>query len=80
MPRYFFSASDADGDETGTELRDHAAARRFAIQFAGEIMNDHPDILWDGREFSIFVTDELRRLLFTIKMVAVNAPAGEGTE
>lgn len=77
MPHYYFSASDSvQDDDLGADLKDHSAARRFAIQYAGEIMNNQPEVLWDGREFSVAVTDESRVLLFTIRMFAENAPAG----
>ena len=78
MPRYFFNTADGhrDVDTEGLELPDHAAARIAAIRHAGAIMEHEPDVLWDGRDFRVEVTDERRLLLFTIITLAVNAPAG----
>lgn len=80
MPRYFFFASDTGADDTAVDLSDHAAARRYAIRYAGEVMNDQPEVLWDGREFSVTVRDETGLLLFTVAMIAINAPAGGDTK
>lgn len=73
----------ADGsrerDEEGTELPDHNAARREAIKFAGAVLNDQPDVLWDSRDFRVEVTDEAGLMLFTIITLAVDAPASGRT-
>lgn len=77
MPRYFFHTADGSRarDVDGTELPDHGAARKEAIMFAGSSLRDCPDLLWDGRDFRVEVTDEREMLLFTIIMLAVDAPA-----
>lgn len=67
MPRYFFSASDsAQADDMGLDLSDPQAARRYAIQYAGDLISDQPELL-DSGELSISVTDERQQLLFTVK-------------
>jgi hypothetical protein len=78
MPRYFFSTGggEREVDEEGLDLRDHAAARVAAIKHAGTIMENEPDVLWDGRDFRVEVADDRGLLLFTIIALAVNAPAG----
>ena len=82
MSRYFFHTADGsrDRDTVGTELKDHGAARNEAIKFAGHVMADQPEVLWDGRDFRVEVTDEREMLLFTIITLAVNAPAGGETK
>ena len=76
MPRYFFHTADGvrERDTVGTELKDARAARVEAIRYAGAIINDTPDVLWDGRDFRVEVTDERQALLFTIITLAVDAP------
>lgn len=80
MPRFFFHTADGsrDRDTTGTELPDATAARVAAIRYAGDLLSDQPDVLWDGRDFRVEVTDEKSDLLFTIITLAVDAPAAEG--
>lgn len=80
MPRYFFHTANGlrDRDTIGTELPDQATARYHAIKYTGDVMSDDPDVLWDGRDFRVEVTDEQGALLFTIITLAVDAPASEG--
>ncbi|WP_120251137.1 DUF6894 family protein [Sphingobium limneticum] len=77
MPRYFFHTVDGgrDFDQEGTELPNDAAARKAAIRFAGAVMHDEPDVLWDGRDYRVEVTNETGALLFTIVMLSIDAPA-----
>ena len=79
MPRYFFHTADGSRQraDEGTELRDQHAARTEAVRFAGALMADRPDMIWDGHDFRVEVTDEARHLLFTIIMLGVDAPASE---
>lgn len=79
MPHYFFHTADGthDIDREGVELADDTAARAEAIRFAGAVMRDDPQELWDGMDFRVEVTGEDKRLLFTIIMLAVDAPRPE---
>jgi hypothetical protein len=60
MPRYFFNIEDhvRDPDDQGTVLDDAVQARLHAITFAAGVLKDDPAMVWDGREFSVQVTDE----------------------
>lgn len=77
MPRFFFHTADGerDLDKEGIELADNAAARKEAIRFAGALMHDQPDVLWDGRDYRGEVTNTANDLLFTIVMLSIDAPA-----
>lgn len=79
MPRYFFHTADhvRDRDVEGTMCSDLAEARRHAIRFAGAIVNDEPELLAEGRDFRVDVTDGEDRLLFSIIMLTVNTTAAE---
>lgn len=76
MPKFYFHTADGhrDIDHEGVELADAGAARVEAIRYAGAILADDPDVLWDGREFRVSVTDDRKRLRVTIVMLAVDAP------
>lgn len=82
MPRYFFKTEDGQvhRDQDGTELSGLSAARVHAIRYAGDVMSNEPDVLWDGNEFHVEVSDEKGALLFTIICHAQNAPAGGDTK
>lgn len=77
MPRFFFHTADGerDLDQEGTELADNATARKEAIRFAGAIMHEQPEVLWDGRDYRVEVTNKAGELLFTIIMLSIDAPA-----
>ena len=77
MPSYFFHTADGtrDLDREGVELADDAAARKEAIRFAGAVMHDQPEVLWDGRDYRVEVTNTSGDLLFTIVMLSIDAPA-----
>lgn len=81
MPRYFFHAADGrrDRDSTGVELADHASARAEAIRFAGAVLTDEPEVLWEGGPFRIEVTDAAQHLLFTVVTLTIDAPIAEPT-
>ncbi|WP_374942335.1 hypothetical protein [Sphingomonas sp.] len=76
MPHYFFHTANGERhrDRSGVDLPDDAAARVEAIRFTGAVMTDEPDVLWDGRDFRVEVTDAEQRPLFTIITLAVDAP------
>jgi hypothetical protein len=75
--RYFFN--EAGGlslrDDVGFDLPDHNAARIMAVKYAGELLRDHPTLIWSGQDFRVEVTGEDGLLLFTIVIVGVDAPA-----
>ena len=76
MPRYFFHSADGtrNWDQAGVELADDRAARTEAIQLTGAILKDEPEVLREGQDFRVEVTDLQKRLLFTIITLAVDAP------
>ncbi len=76
MPVYHFH--DADGsrwlDECGTDLPNEEAARHIAMQVAGDMLKDDPARVWKHGHWRVEVTDEQNILLFTIAMLALDAP------
>lgn len=76
MPRYHFHSADGsrDPDPEGTELPDDAAAQLAAVQFAGEVLRDDPDKLWQAGQWRVEVTDDAGVLLWTVITLAIDAP------
>ncbi len=54
------------------------AARIEALQFSAGTVKDHPDYVWDGKDFRIEMTDETGLLLCTIVVLGIDAPAVRG--
>ena len=77
VPRFFFHTADGERnfDQEGVELADNAAARKAAIRFAGALMHDQPEGLWDGHDSRGEGTNQAGELLFTIVMLSIDAPA-----
>ena len=72
MPRYFFHVHDgsSDKDKEGTELPDTYAAQEEAISLSGELLREFGGKFWDGMVWSLDVTDEAGRILFTLRFSA----------
>jgi hypothetical protein len=74
--RYFFNQIDGElkTDDVGLEFASMSDARVQAVQYAGEVLRDHPTLIWKGEDFRVEVTDENRLVLFTVIVVGVDAP------
>ena len=70
MPRYFFHSEDGrlEHDHEGTELADVGAARTEAVRFAGSLLSNRPQALWESTRWRLLVTDESALILFTIEV------------
>lgn len=68
MPRYFFNTSDGrkHPDEEGVDLADNAAARIYAVRYAGEVLLSEPEALARGHTLDVEVVSEGGETLFTI--------------
>ena len=80
MPHYFFHRTDGgfDPDREGTELPDLTAARLEAVRYAAGTVRDHPQYVWDGKDFRIEVSDDSGMLLCTVIIMGIDAPAARG--
>jgi hypothetical protein len=72
MPRYFFHVHDGQEmpDREGVELPGLDEARMQAITTAGEIIRQHPDVIWNAGEWQMDVTDETGAPVFTLRFSA----------
>ena len=76
---FFFNQLNGESrpDDQGTDFATINEARLEAVRYAGEVMRDHPTLVWEGEDFRIQVTDDTKLLLFTVIVVGVDAPAGK---
>ena len=77
--RYFFNQLNGELkiDDDGMDFPSIRDARIEAVRYAGEVIKDHPTLVWSGEDFRIEVTDENALLLFTVVVVGVDAPAAK---
>jgi hypothetical protein len=78
MARYFFNQYDGlfKPDDSGLEFATIDHARVEAVRYAGEVLRDHPTLVWTGEDFRVEVTDAKQLVLFTVIVVGIDAPAG----
>jgi hypothetical protein len=81
MPKFFFHVDDGKLtlDREGTELSGTGEARTTAVEFAGELLRDFDGEFWsNGQQWALHVTDERRKLLFSLHLGA-ETPSGDIT-
>jgi len=79
MARYFFhtnhpSEIDVQDDE-GLDFPSIHAAKCEAVAYAGRLLADSANTFWDHGDFELMVTDERGLILFTMRVVGIEAPA-----
>ena len=72
MPRYFFDIKDGQDfpDLQGSEWKDLAEARIEAVRYAAEVLREMPERFWNAELWTLSVSDQNRKLLFTLKFLA----------
>jgi len=77
MPLYHFDFQDGSTphvDEDGIDLSDLRAARTEAVRYAGELLQGQPEQFWAAAEWSLTVSDAERLTLFSLTIIATDAP------
>ena len=74
MPLYFFDITDGtrECDLEGSEFPSLDEARTQAIKFTGELLRHHSDIIWEGHDLKVEVSNGDRVPLFTVVVSAVS--------
>jgi hypothetical protein len=60
------------------DLRSIREARREAARIACEAITNSPDVLWQTGEWQLTVTDDRGLNLFSLLILATDAPASRG--
>lgn len=79
MPRYYFHLHDGTThpDRDGLELADIGAARKHAASYLADLLRDGGEMIWNGEDWQLNVTDDAGLVYFTIHIVAVEAAAAK---
>lgn len=72
MPRYYFDIKDGQDfpDLQGSEWPDLAASRVEAVRYSAEVLKEMPERFWNCEEWTMTVSDQDRKPLFTLKFLA----------
>ena len=62
-------------DDEGFEFSSVQDAKRAAVKYAGELLADVAEKFWDEADFDLTVTDESGLILFSMRVVGIEAPA-----
>jgi len=74
VPRYFFNVDEALEKE-GLEFDSLADAKCEAVRYAGQLICDGASEFWDSADFSLTVTNDKGLILFTLRLIGIEAPA-----
>ena len=79
MPRYFFHtnhpAERTVQDNVAMDFDSVHAAKCEAVVYAGQLLCDAGEHFWDGADFELTVTDGRGLILFSMRIVGIEAPA-----
>ena len=77
MPTFHFDVDDGtpSPDLVGHELANLREARLHAARYAADLIRDADNEVWNGHPWQVQVTDDRRRLLFSLSFMGSDAPA-----
>ncbi len=79
MARYFFHTNHPAEltvqDDEGMDFPTVHAAKCAAAKYAGHLLADAAEHFWDEADFDLMVTDENGLILFSMRVVGIEAPA-----
>lgn len=79
MPHFYFHtnlpAERGVQDDEGHEFKSVHAAKCEAVIYAGRLLSDAAEDFWDTGDFELIVTDDNGLILFSLRLVAIEAPA-----
>jgi hypothetical protein len=78
--RYLVNLAGAqfDPDNVGLVLPSMHEARLMAAKVAGELLRDRPGLAWTGEELRVEVRDSTGLVLFTVIILGIDSPSGDG--
>ena len=79
MPRYFFHTNNprelVHQDDEGFEFANVHEAKAQAVAYAGRLLCDVRERFWDDGDFELLVTNDSGLILFSLRLVGIEAPA-----
>lgn len=79
MARFYFHTNHpaelSVQDDEGLDFPTVHDAKCAAVKYAGQLLADVAEKFWDASDFDLAVTDENGLILFSIRVVGIEAPA-----
>ena len=79
MPRFFFHTNHPAEltvqDDEGMVFPSVRDAKCAAVKYAGQMLADVAEHFWDSADFDLTVTDAKGLILFSMRVVGIEAPA-----
>jgi hypothetical protein len=79
LARYFFHTNNPAErnvqDDVGMDFPSVHEAKCAAVKYAGQLLADAAEHFWDAADFELTVTDGKGLILFTMRVVGIEAPA-----
>jgi hypothetical protein len=79
VARFFFHTNHpaelSMQDDEGMEFPSVHVAKCAAVKYAGQLLADVAEHFWDHADFDLTVTDERGLILFSMRVVGIEAPA-----
>ena len=79
VPRFFFHTNHpaelAEQDDEGMVFPSVHEAKCAAVRYAGQLLADVAEHFWDTADFDLTVTDAQGLILFSMRVVGMEAPA-----
>lgn len=79
MPRFYIHTNHPGEpsvqDDEGYDFPSIHDAKCEAVKFAGALLCDSAEHFWDKADFEMTVTDDRGLILFSMRMVGIEAPA-----
>ena len=79
MPKFHFHLDD-ERDEQGLDLRDLAAAKCEALDFAAKHIRDAANAFWEREEWTLTVTNERGLTLLQLHIVGTQSAAASSKD
>jgi D-lyxose ketol-isomerase len=79
VARYFFHTNHPAElivqDDEGFDFANIHEAKCAAVKYAGQLLADVGEHFWDIADFDLTVTDERGLILFSMRVIGIEAPA-----
>jgi hypothetical protein len=76
VPRFIFHTNDPDQSPAlPRQFKSISEAKCEAVRFAGQLLCDAADHFWNTADFELTVADEKGLILFSMRLVGIEAPA-----